>query len=142
MVKIQFTYAEHGLAHLINSFDSVFWRQHCLCACCINKFSIMICLTQYYWIFNSIDAFCQLLDLSWMHRQHMEGLQVTRIRSINYSEFHNCFGAVWNGPDWHIWQLWLHWYILAVAGFILDEHKVYGWTASDRNQIYQSFRVS
>jgi hypothetical protein len=34
-----------------------------------------------------------------MHRKHMEGLQVTEIRSINYSEFHNCFGAVHNGPD-------------------------------------------
>ena len=63
----------------------------------VTKYSILIHLTIEYSI--SIDAFCQLLDLSWMHRKHMEGLQVTEIRFINYSEFHNCFGAVHNGPD-------------------------------------------
>jgi hypothetical protein len=63
----------------------------------ITKYPILICLTQYYWIFNSID--CQLLDLSWMHRKHMEGLQMTDIRLINYSEFHSWFGAVHKGPD-------------------------------------------
>ena len=28
MVQIQFTYAEHGLAHVVNLFDSAFLRQH------------------------------------------------------------------------------------------------------------------
>jgi hypothetical protein len=46
-----------------------------------------------------IDTFWQLLDLSWMNTRHMDGLQVTEIRSINHSEFHNCFEAVHNGLD-------------------------------------------
>ena len=46
-----------------------------------------------------IVACWQLLDLSWMHIKHIKGLQVTEIRSIKYSEFHNYFGAVRSGPD-------------------------------------------
>jgi hypothetical protein len=35
-----------------------------------------------------------------MHKKHIHGLQVTEIEFIQYSEFHNCFGAVCNGLQW------------------------------------------
>ena len=45
MVKIQFTYAEHGLAHLVNLFDSAFLRQHTKGASvCAHALLLEICL--------------------------------------------------------------------------------------------------
>jgi hypothetical protein len=69
---------------------------NCFGAVCNGQLTAMV-WTDIFGNCGSNIEFWELLDLSWMHRKHIQGLQVTEIRSIQYSEFHNCFGAVRNG---------------------------------------------
>jgi len=143
-------YRNHWAEHTAETYTNIFYHDAIVCK--TGNFQQTVLL---WWcgrvyqdavdIFGNccfIDAFWQLLDLSWMQIKHIKGLQVTEIRSIKYSQFHNYFGAVHSGPDRHIWRLWLHWYMLAAVGFILDAHKAYKGTASGSKQIHQLFQVS
>ena len=72
----------------------------------------------------------------------MRSLQLTEMRLMRYSEFHNCFGAVRKGQYGYIWQLWLQSCMLGVVAFILNAYKLRKVTSIDRNEIDEVFRVS
>ena len=99
-------YRNHWAEHTAETYTNIFYHDAIVCK--TGNFQQTVLL---WWcgrvyqdavdIFGNccfIDAFWQLLDLSWMQIKHIKGLQVTEIRSIKYSQFHNYFGAVHSGP--------------------------------------------
>jgi hypothetical protein len=69
MVQIQFTYAEHGLAHLVNLFDSAFLRQHTKEA--------SVCVHTLLWEIGL--PFRHIVEMFWAP---MHGAQVPKVLSL------------------------------------------------------------